>query len=78
MKEDSVQPKSRIIIPGHLGPQTKTNRKDASMVVVQIALAIAVSVYMGGETFDASAAFLSGLPRDRIVHVRAPQVGLPA
>ena len=64
--EDSVQPESRVIIPGHLDPQIGTYRTDApttSWVAVQIAVTIAASLNMPGETVYLSVLpSLSGMP----------------
>ena len=46
---DSVQPQSRLIIPGHLDPQIGTYRTDpptTSLVAVQSVVAIAVREYV--------------------------------
>ena len=78
---DSVQPKSRLTIPGHLDPHFRTNRPDAprtSWVAVQTAVTIAVSLNMFWETLDVSAGFLSGMPIDRSSHIQAPSCGLPS
>ena len=74
-----IQPKSRTIILDRLDPQVGTYRTDApstSWVAVQIEACCDLG--MSGESFDVGAAFLSGTPLDKSVHVRAPNDGLPA
>ena len=74
---DSVQPKRRLIIPGHLVPQIGTCRTDApttSWVAEQIAETITVSLNMFGETCYVSDDFLSGMPMDGSIHIRAHHV----
>ena len=76
-KVDSVQPKGRLIIPGHLDPQIGTWRTDASTtswVSVQIAVTISASLNISGETIDVSAALLSRMPIDRSTHISARHV----
>ena len=66
--EDSLQPKSRWIIPGHLDPLIRKYRTDAPRtpwVAVQIAVTIAVRLNMSGETFHVSSAFQTGMLMDR-------------
>ena len=78
---DSVQPQSRLIIPGHLDPQIGTYRTDApatSLVAVQSAVMFAVSLSLSSETCDVSPAFLSGMPIYGSSRVRAPSCGLPS
>ena len=65
---DSLQPKSRLIIPGHLDSH--------SWIAVQIGVKVAVSLSMFGETFYVSAAFSLGIPTDRFI--RAPPRALPS
>ena len=45
---------------------------------MQVTLTIKVNLSMARETFDVSAAFLSEMPSDKSVHIRAPSCGLPA
>ena len=76
---DVMQSKSRIIFLGHLDPLIGTYRTDAPTtycVKVQVAVALAVSLDMSGETLDVSAAFLSGMPIERSIHVRVLSNGL--
>ena len=77
----SLEAKSRIIIPGHLDPQLGSYRTDSpttSWLAVLIMISVALCNGMMGSVFDVKTAFLSGLPLDREVYVRAPADGLPA
>jgi hypothetical protein len=76
-----LEPKSRIVIPGHKDPelgQFRTDSPTTSTLAVQVAASIAASYGWLGETFDVSTAFLSGKETNRAVYVRAPVEGLPA
>ena len=71
---DSAQSKSGRIIPRHLNPQSGTYWTDAlttSWVAVLMEVTLAVRPSMPREAVDASAAFLSGMPLDRSIHIRA-------
>ena len=75
------QPKSRMVIPGHLDPHLGQFRSDAptSMwVCVQLAKAVCAYKHWMALTFDVTTAFLSGKEVDREVLIRAPPEGLPA
>ena len=77
----SLEAKSRIIIPGHLDPQLGSYRTDSpttSWLAVLTMISVALCNDMLGSVFDVKTAFLSGLPLDREVYVRAPADGLPA
>jgi hypothetical protein len=80
-KTGGLDPKSRIVIPGHKDPelgQFRTDSPTTSALAVQVAAVIAVSNGWFGETFDVSTAFLSGKETNREVYVRSPAEGLPA
>ena len=72
-----IQPKSRI--SAHLDPQVgRTYRADAattSWVATQVSVTLAASAGMSGETLDVSASFLSGMPLEKWILVRAPSNG---
>ena len=71
-----MQPKSSITIPGHLDPQFGTYQTDApttSWVAVQVAVTLAASLGMFGETLDGSAASLSGMPLGSPIHVKSTE-----
>ena len=59
----AMQPTGRIVIPGHLDPLFGTDATDAptaSWVAVQVAVTLAESLQLSGETCDVSATILSG------------------
>ena len=69
------------MIPGHRDPQIVLYRTDTpttSGLAVLVTVAVAVCYDWIGELFDVGTAFLSGLPIDRELYVRAPKEGLPA
>lgn len=75
------QPKSRIVLPGHLDPHLGEYRSDAPTalwVSVQMAKAVCSMKRWAALTFDVTTAFLSGKHVEREVLVRAPPDGLPA
>ena len=75
------QPKSRMVIPGHLDPHLGQYRSDAPTVMwisVQLAKAVCAMKKWRALTFDVTTAFLSGKEVDKEVMVRAPPEGLPA
>ena len=79
--EGILRAKSRMVIPGHLGPHLGEYRSDApttAWVAVQMAKCIAANRSWSASSFDVSAAFLSGKEVRREVYIHAPMDGLPA
>ena len=75
------QPKSRMVIPGHLDPHLGQYRSDAPTVMwvcVQLAKAVCATKKWRALTFDVTTAFLSGKEVEREVMIKAPPEGLPA
>ena len=75
------QPKSRMVIPGHLDPHLGQYRSDAPTVMwvcVQLAKAVCAMKKWRALTFDVTTAFLSGKEVEREVMIKAPPEGLPA
>ena len=80
-KGEPWEPKSRLIIPGHLDPQLVSFRTDSpttSPLAVNICAVVAVAKNWQGTTFDVSTAFLGGKETNWKVYIRAPKEGLPA
>ena len=80
-KEDDVlQPKSRLVVPGHMDPGLglfRTDSPTAPPVAIRMMKSLMVTLAWSGYTFDVSTAFLSGKNTDRLVFARAPPEGLP-
>ena len=58
-----------------MDPQIGTYRTDA---LIEVAVTIAVSLYMAAKTFDVCATRLSGMSIDRSMHIRPPTLGVRA
>eukprot|EP00435_Cladocopium_sp_Y103_P070035 s255_g34.t1 len=79
--QGTFQPKSRIVIPGHLDPHLGSFRSDAPTVpwvTVQLAKMVGVNKGWCFLIFDVTTAFLSGKEVDRDLLIKAPLDGLPA
>ena len=78
--EGDLQPKSPLVIPGHLDPELGGYRTDSpttSPIAVRLLKTLCVSENWVGWVFDVSTAFLSGKQTERVVYVKAPPEGLP-
>lgn len=76
-----LQPKSRLVVPGHLDPGLGEYRSDSpttTPTAVRMIKTICVSPEWDAFVFDVSTAFLSGKNTNRMVFVKAPPEGLPA
>eukprot|EP00971_Amphidinium_carterae_P336165 6472371-Amphidinium_carterae.1 len=77
---DDLQPKSRLILPGHQDPglgQTRTDAPTTPGIAVNMLLSISAMRGWDIKSFDVSTAFLSGGPAKRKLYCRAPREGLP-
>ena len=76
-----LQPKSRLVVPGHTDPaigEYRTDSPTTTPTAIRMMKSLAVTLQWTCYTFDVATAFLSGKNTDREVYVRAPAQGLPA
>ena len=79
--QKELQPKSRLVVPGHLDPGLGEYRSDSpttTPTAVRMIKTICVTLDWQAFVFDVSTAFLSGKNTSRMVYVKAPPEGLPA
>lgn len=77
---NTLEPKSRLVVPGHLDPglgEFRTDSPTTTPTAVRMIKSICVTLRWTAWVFDVATAFLSGKETSRMVYARAPPEGLP-
>ena len=76
---ESLEAKSRLVVPGHLAPkdEVRTDAPVAPQLMLHILFSWAVNRGLMVSTFDVGDAFLNGKSNTRQLFVRPPRKGIP-
>lgn len=77
---NTLEPKSRLVVPGHLDPglgEFRTDSPTTTPTAVRMIKSICVTLRRTAWVFDVATAFLSGKETSRMVYARLHQSGCP-